>query len=80
MIYVFKWSFPEEKRDILKIIASIEKKGMKEILSDLIDDYLDRHKETMEMLARSDWQKMIEKGKSEVEKGIKGKSLDELED
>ena len=71
---------PEDKRDILKIIASIEKKGMKEILSDLIDDYLDRHKETMELLARSDWQKIIEKGKSEVEKGIKGKSLDELED
>ena len=35
---------PEEKRDILRIIAGIEKTEMKEILVELIDEY-ERHTE-----------------------------------
>ncbi len=34
---------PVDKRDILKVIASIEKKEIKEILSELIDEYIERH-------------------------------------
>lgn len=71
---------PEEKKDVLKIIASVEKKEMKEILSELIDEYIERHKETLELLARPEWVEAIKKGKEEVAKGIKGKRLDELED
>lgn len=71
---------PQEKRDILKVIASLEKKEMKEILTELIDDYIERHRETLELLSTPEWLKAIEKGKGEVIKGIKGKSLDELED
>ena len=41
----------EKKRDTLKIIASIEKREMKEILSELIDEYIERHKETLELLS-----------------------------
>ncbi|MDY6950380.1 MAG: hypothetical protein SWE60_02625 [Thermodesulfobacteriota bacterium] len=71
---------PEAKRDILKIIATLEKKDMKDILSELIDEYIDRHKETLDLLSRPDWVKTIEKGKAEIAQGVKGKSLDELED
>lgn len=71
---------PETKRDILKIIASVEKREMKDILSELIDEYIERHRETMEILSRPDWVKIIEQGKSEVTRGVKGKGLDELED
>jgi predicted transcriptional regulator len=71
---------PEDKRDTLKIIASIEKKDLKEILSELIDDYIERHKETLNLLSRPEWVEMIKKGKEEVVKGIKGKKLNELED
>ncbi|MBM4141381.1 MAG: hypothetical protein FJ242_07875 [Nitrospira sp.] len=71
---------PEEKRDTLKIIASIEKKEIKEILSEIIDDYIERHKETLDLLSRPDWVEIIKKGKEEVAKGIKGKTLDKLED
>jgi len=71
---------PEKKRDTLKIIASIEKREMKEILSELIDEYIKRHKETLEILSRPEWLEMIEKGKEEVAKKIKGKTLNELED
>jgi predicted HAD superfamily phosphohydrolase len=71
---------PEQKRDILKIIASIEKREMKEILDELIDEYIERHKETLDILSKPEWVDIIEKGKAEISKGIKGKSLDELED
>ncbi len=71
---------PEEKRDILKIIASIEKREMKEILSELIDEYTARHQETLDLLSQPEWVEMIQAGKKEVTDGVKGKSLDELED
>lgn len=60
---------PEDKRDLLKIVASIEKKDLKEILSELIDEYLDRHKETLEILSRPDWVAAINKGIQSSEKG-----------
>jgi len=71
---------PEDKRDKLKILASIEKREMKEILSALIDEYIERHKETLELLSHPEWVEMIEAGKAEVTQNIKGKSLVELED
>ena len=70
---------PEDKRDILKVIATLEKKEMKEILSDLIEEYIERHRETLDLLSRPEWVKLIERGKEEVANGVKGKSLDELE-
>ena len=42
---------PEEKKNILKAIASLENRKMNDILGDLIDDFVDRHKETLELLA-----------------------------
>jgi hypothetical protein len=71
---------PEEKRDTLKIIASIEKRDMKDIISELVDQYIERHKETLEILSNPDWVELIRKGKKEIDEGIKGKSLEELED
>ncbi len=71
---------PEEKKDILKIISSIEKKDIKEILTGLIDEYIERHKETLALLSRPDWVNIIRKGKEEVKKGVKGKRLNELDD
>ncbi len=71
---------PAEKRDILKIIAGIEKTEIKEILSELIDEYIGRHKETLELLSRPEWVEAITRGKEEVARGVKGKSLDKLAD
>ena len=71
---------PEDKRDVLKVIASIEKREMKDILADLVDDYIERHKETLNLLSKPDWVKKIEQGKREVLQKVKGKSLNELED
>ena len=71
---------PEEKRDILKVIASIEKSEIKDILSELIDEYIERHRETLELLSRPDWVDAIKKGKEEVKKGVKGKAFGKLAD
>ena len=71
---------PAKRRDILKIISSLEKRDIKEILTELIDEYIERHKETLEILSRPDWVKVIKQGKEEIRKGVKGKSVHELED
>lgn len=71
---------PKEKRDVLKIIASVERRDMLEIFAELIDEYIERHKETLELLSRPDWVEKIRLGKKEVKESVKGKALDELED
>ncbi len=71
---------PVEKRDILRIIAGIERTEMKEILSQLIDEYIERHRETLDLLSRPEWVDVIARGKQEVASGAKGKTLDELAD
>jgi len=60
---------PEDKRDTLKIIASVEKRDIKAILSELIDEYILRHQETLEILSRPDWVDAINKGLEASEKG-----------
>lgn len=60
---------PEEMRDTLKIIASVEKRNIKDILSELIEEYLERHKETLEILSRPKWVEEIHEGLKALEKG-----------
>jgi len=42
---------PEDKKNLLKAVASLENRKMNDILIDLIDDYVERRKETLELLA-----------------------------
>ena len=71
---------PAEQRDVLRIIAGIEKTEMKEILTELIDEYIERHRETLDLLSRPEWVDVITRGKEEVADGVRGKGLDELAD
>jgi predicted transcriptional regulator len=71
---------PEEKRDLLKIIASVERREMKDIIAELIDEYVERNRETLELLSRPEWVEEIRKGRAEVRRGVKGKSLADLAD
>ena len=71
---------PAEKRDILRIMAGIEKTEMKEILSELIDEYIERHQETLDLLSRPEWVDIIAWGKEGVDKGVQSKRLDEVAD
>lgn len=70
---------PEDKRDILKIIAGIEKRDIGKILTDLIDEYIESHRETLDLLSKPEWVEIIGQGEEEVSKCIKGKGLHELE-
>ena len=58
----------------------MERRDLKDILSELIDEYIDRHKETLELLSKPEWVDIIRKGKKEIKDDVRGKSLDELED
>lgn len=42
---------PEDKKNLLKAIASLENRKMNDLLVDLIDEYAERQKETLELLA-----------------------------
>ena len=42
---------PEDKRDLLKAVACLEKRKMNELLVDMIDEYIDRRKESLELMA-----------------------------
>jgi predicted CopG family antitoxin len=58
----------------------VEKRDIKDILTELIDEYIERHRETLEILSKPDWVEAIKRGKEEVKKGVTGKGLHELED
>jgi len=60
---------PDNMRDSLKIIASVEKRNIKDILSELIEEYLERHKETLEILSRPEWMDAIQQGLRASDKG-----------
>ena len=51
---------------------------MKEILSELMDEHIERHRETLDLLSKPEWVEMIMKGKEEIARGIKGETLDKL--
>lgn len=70
---------PTDKRDELKIIASLERRNIKDILTELVEDYIERHRETLGLLSRPEWVEIIRKGKEEVAGGEKGKGLDDLD-
>jgi predicted CopG family antitoxin len=61
-------------------LAGIEKRDIGKILTDLIDEYIERHKKTLDLLSKPEWVEIIKQGKEDVSKGIKGKDLHELED
>ncbi|MBN2653920.1 MAG: hypothetical protein JXR79_02250 [Nitrospirae bacterium] len=58
-----------DKSDKLKVVATIEKRDIKTIVDELIDEYLERHKETLEILSRPDWVEAIQQGLKESEQG-----------
>ena len=67
-----KIRIPEDKMNILKVISTLDKKKLNEIVVELIDEYVDRHKETFELLAMSGfYEKLIESSEEFKEgKGI----------
>jgi PHD/YefM family antitoxin component YafN of YafNO toxin-antitoxin module len=42
---------PEEKKNLLKAVASLENKKMNDLIVDLIDDYVARRRETLKIMS-----------------------------
>jgi len=42
---------PEEKKNLLKAVASLENRKINDLIVDLIDEYIERRKETLELMA-----------------------------
>ena len=59
----------EKRRDALKIIAAIEKREMRQVLAEIIDDYLERHEETLAILAQPGGLDAILEGAAEIKGG-----------
>lgn len=68
---------PAEKKNLLKTIASLENKKMNDIIVDMIDDYAERRRETLELLAIPSFLEKIERSRREIREG-KGVSIDDV--
>lgn len=60
---------PEEKKNLLKAVASLENRKMNDILIDLIDAYVERRKETLELLAIPGLLRKVRQAEREFRKG-----------
>jgi PHD/YefM family antitoxin component YafN of YafNO toxin-antitoxin module len=69
---------PEEKKNLLKAAASLENRKMNDVVIDLIDEYIERRKETMELLASPGFLRKIRAAQREFREG-KGVSLEDAE-
>ncbi len=69
----------EEKARLLRALAGYEGRRINDILNELVDEYIERHKETLELLSTPNFLKECKEGLEEIKKGG-GKSLNELDD
>ena len=70
---------PDEKLKILRAISGYENRPLSKIFDELVEEYIERHKETMEILGIPNIVKECEEGLEEIKSG-KGKNLDDLDD
>jgi len=68
----------DEKLKILRAISGYENRPLSKIFDELVEEYIGRHKETMEILRISNIVKDCKEGLEEIKSG-KGKSFSDLE-
>ncbi|MBE3143479.1 MAG: hypothetical protein IMZ61_06080 [Planctomycetes bacterium] len=67
---------PEEKKNLLKAAASLENRKMNDIVIELIDEYIESRKETLELLAIPGFLRKIRAAQREIREG-RGVSLED---
>ena len=70
---------PEDKARALKHIAVEEDRSMREVLEELIDQYIESHRETLELLRIPGLYEGLQKSSALARKGARGKRLNELD-
>lgn len=69
---------PEKKKNLLKAAASLENRKMNDVVIDLIDEYIESRKETLELLAIPGLYEKVQAASREIREG-KGVSLGDAE-
>ena len=69
---------PEEKLRLLRSIAGFEGRSMSKIIEELIDEYLEKHRETLELLNIDGLFEKIKEAERQIKKG-EVVSISELE-
>jgi hypothetical protein len=70
---------PEKKLKLIRAIAGYENRPLSKIFEELADEYIDRHRETLELLRIPGFVEECQKGLEEIREGG-GKNLNELVD
>ncbi len=69
---------PEDRLKLIRAIAGYENKSLSDIFTELTDEYIARHKETLDLLSIPGFLEECREGLEEIKKGA-GKALDELD-
>jgi predicted CopG family antitoxin len=59
---------PDERLILLKVIAGYESKTFTDIFSELVEEYIERHRETLELLNIPGFVEECKKGLEEIKK------------
>ena len=68
----------DEKLRLIRAIAGYENRPLSKIFDELVSEYIERHRETLELIGIPNFVDECKKGLKEVKEGG-GKDLDELE-
>jgi len=69
----------DEKLRLIRAIAGYENRPLSKIFEELVDEYIERHKETLELIGIPGFVKECKEGLEEIRKG-RGKDMNELDD
>jgi len=70
---------PDEKLRLIRAIAGYENKPLSKIFEELVDEYVDRHRETLELIGIPGFVEECRRGLEEI-KNSAGKDINELVD
>jgi hypothetical protein len=70
---------PEDRLKVIRAIAGYENRSLTDIYTELTDEYIRRHKETLQLLSIPNFLEECREGLDEIKSGG-GKLLNELED
>ena len=59
----------EEKRNLLKAVASLENRKMNDVVAEMIDEYVESRKETLELLAIPGFYRRLQAARREFRDG-----------
>jgi len=70
---------PDEKLRLIRAIAGYENRPLSKIFEELLDEYIDRHRESLKLIGVPGFAEECKKGLEEIKKGD-GKDINEMVD